>query len=445
MSTNLAITSKWQGREHTVIPFPGNTKALQENGEEEANLGISSALRASVDTGILGSLGDLPYGPTCQMVYVSLLRRLPNVYPGLILLSKNAKKSRCMVTRALNVLEATKVISRHRTKNCKTIYDIADLRNQDIVRECHARIRQLVSQKSFEKSRKQNTKSNPRASTGCIDEPSQTSETRCTDEPGARCMDAPQLGASVHPKGTNKKQSKKQAAAKPPAAVVDAVDRKSFSLNDQLEAVLRKWGLEDAVGYLLNPEHKGAVQVLVDRPADAVRLIEIAMSSKSWNSDEGVGLRVTHLREHIVAAVTQHEAEHQARKTEVSKTKRKARELLSRLPWCDETGIDGLSTVEHRELLEKGLLSLTDDAEVIDVIRKSVNACRRIIANELEIKRLHEEVNHMSDQELQGRFGEVLAINPNLRRFVRDTDPRSWGNRVHIVQHLREERHGRTV
>ena len=442
MSINLAITSKGQGREDNVIPFPGNIKTKQKTEEEEAKLGITNAVWAMHDAGIWAALLDLPYGPSCQSVYESLLRRLPNVFPSLTLLEIDSGKSRSMVTRALNMLEAAKLISRRKSMGRNTVYDIADLRNQDVVRECHTRIRQLRNQELSRKARRRNTKPIVGVSTRCMGESSQIAEASCTGATSTRRMDASQLGAPVHPKDINKKQTKKQAAAKPPDVVVDVVGKKTTRPHEQLEAVLRKWGLQDAIRYLLNPEHDGAINVLIDRSDDAVRLIDIAMRTRSWKPMDGVGLRVNHLREHIADAARKFEAEQQARQDALSKTRRKANELLFCLPQCDETGIDDLSPGKRSELLEAGLRSFSDDATVVDVVRNSVKACRKIIANELELKLLHEEASHMSDEDIQSRLEEVLDTNPNLRRFLRDTDPRSWGNQTLIVQRLREERHG---
>ena len=433
MAMNLAIQNKGQGRGDNVIQLPDRMKTRERIEEEEAQFGTGNALWESHDSGINAALLALPNGPSCQAVYTALLRRLPNVFPGLTRLEEDSGKSRSMVTRALNILEEVKLITRHRITGRNTEYNIADLRNPIVVRECLRKIGQLRNRKSAERARKRNAKSKARVST------------RCTDATSTRCMDATQLGAPVHPKDINKKQTKIQEAAKPLDVVVDAVSRKTSRSNDQLAAALRKWGLLDAAWYLLNPDHEKAVKVLIDNPEDAVALIDKTMSRNSWKSTDGIRLRVWFLRKHIAAAVSQIEAERMAKNQAIQEAKRKARKLLSRLPKCDMTGIDDLPAKKREELLKSGLSSLCDDVAVVEIIRSSDIACRRIVANELESEHLHEEVKLMSDEDLQNEIEKIRSSYPGLSRFMQRGNIRAERSVIRplIVSRLREERKGR--
>ena len=406
-----------------VIPFPGNTN-------HQAKLATDNALWAAFDSGIFAALRDIRYGPACQAVYTALIRRLPNVRPGLTRLASDAGVSRGTVIRVLTLLETIGLITRHRCETDvgdadTTRYELADLRNPEVAKRCLAQIRKLMKTRtpSFSKGG------------GCADAPTSSQGGRRVGAPTGRCAGAAGVGAPAHPKDPIKKQTKQQEAS--PLVGGGNVD----DFKEEIIKALRRWGISNPA-YLLDPDNESAIPELIQRPHEAVKLIEKAMSLREWTPDCGPGLRVRHLSSRIREAVELLETDRQANKIRRRRLSVKAREAIDRLPPAEVSGVDELPASRRDELLRRGLEALGEPEDVTAVIAADQVACRRVVAHELHKEELGHELDTMNDEDLERLKQELLARIPSIQMFFRKTELRSKTMHGLLIEQLRIQQAG---
>ena len=404
-----------------VIPFPGNK-------DNHAKLATASALWAAFDSGVFAALRDVQLGPASQAIYTALIRRLPNVRPGLTRLASDTGLKRCTVLRVLNTLDTIGLVRRHRSNtdvgdSDTTVYELADLRNPEVTTQCHAQIRKLMK------------KQVPSSSKGgrCTSAPTSSEGGRCVDAPTGRRTGAPGVGAPVRPKDTKKKQPKQQEAL--PLVGGGEVD----NFRGEIIDALRRWGITNPA-YLLDPANKSSIPELIQHPHEAVRLIDKAMRLRQWTDDCGPGLRVSHLHSHIREAAQLLEADRRAHEIRHNKLVARARTVIDQIPVCDESGVNDLSADRYEELLKKGLDALAQRDDVVGLIITDEAACRRVIARELEKERLGSQLDAMDDDDVDLLKQELLARIPTIRSFFRNTDPRSKTLRGSLIEQLRIRR-----
>ena len=407
-----------------VIPFPGNT-------DNPAKQATATALWTAFDSGVFAALRDIRYGPACQSVYTALIRRLPNVHPGLTRLASDVGVSRVTVIRVLAILESIGLITRHRSDTDAgdadtTVYQLADLRDQEVAKRCHALIRKLMKTQT------------PSSSKGgrCADAPTSSPRGGCVHAPTGRCAGATGVGAPTHPKDTNKKQSKQQEAS-PRFGGGDLDD-----LREEILGALRRWGITGP-DHLLDPAKRSAIPELIQRPHEAVQLIDKAMSLRPWTSDCGGGLRVNHLRSHIRKAIRLLEADKQDQEKRHRQFLAQARAVIGQLPACEVSGVDELLPDRQEELFKRGLDALSQPDDVIALIAADPSARHRIVASELEKERLGSNLDAMGDEDLDQLKQELLEREPGLRRLFRKVDPRSIIIRGTLIEQLRLRRSNR--
>ncbi len=405
-----------------VIPFPGNTN-------HQAKLATDNALWAAFDSGVFAALRNIRYGPACQALYTALIRRLPNVRPGLTRLASDVGVSRGTVIRVLTILESIGLITRHRSETDAgdadtTRYELADLRNPEVAKRCHAAIHKLVKTQT------------PSEEGRCVGAPTFSQGGRRVGAPTGRCAGAAGVGAPAHPKDPIKKQTKQQEAS--PLVGGGNVD----DFREEIVGALRRWGISDP-SYLLDPAKESSIPELIQRPHEAVKLIEKAVSLREWTPDCGPGLRVCHLRSHIREAVELLEADRRADKIRRRRLSVKARAVIDRLPSSGVSGIDELPASRRDELLRRGLEALGEPQNVTAVIATDQAACRRIVAHVLHKEQLGHELDAMSDRDLDLLKQELLVRVPNIRTFFRNTDARSKTMRGLLIQQLRIQQAGK--
>ena len=372
-------------------------------------------------------------GPASQAVYTALIRRLPNIHPGLTRLATDTGLSRSTVARALNVLETVALIKRHQSQNkCgapdTTVYELVDLRNQEVAKQCQAQIRRLMrKQKAAFSKRGSRTSATTFQGGG-----SRMGATR-----GSR-TGAPEVVAPVRPKDTNKKQTKQQEAS-PRLGGGDLDD-----LKEEILGALRRWGITSPA-YLLDPDSESVIPELIQRPHEAVQLIDKAMSLRPWTPDCGAGLKVSHLRNSISEAARLLEADQQTHEKRRRRLLAQARAVIDQLPTCEVSGVDELPPGRQEELLKQGLDTLSQPAEVAALIAADPSARRRIVAREVEKERLGSQLDAMTDDDLDQLKQELLKREPGLRPLFRNVDPRSILLRGTLIERLRLRRSNRLV
>ena len=389
-----------------VIPFPGNTN-------HRTKLATDNALWAAFDSGIFAALRDIRYGPACQAVYTALIRRLPNVRPGLTRLASDVGVSRGTVIRVLNILESIGLVTRHRSQTDAgdadtTRYELADLRNPEVRKRCHAQIRKFAKMQP-----------RPLSEGGrCADAPTFSQGGRRVGAPTGRCAGAAGVGAPAHPKDPIKKQTQQQEAS--PLVGGGNVD----DFKEEIIKALRRQGISNPA-YLLDPDNVSSIPELIQRPYEAVKLIEKAMSLREWTPDCGPGLRVRHLSSHIREAIELLEVDRQADEIRRRRLSVKAREAIDRLPPAEVSGLDKLPASRRQELLTRGLEALGEPEDVTAVLADDQAACRHVVAHEIHKEELGHELDAMNDEDLDLLKQELLVRVPNIRTFFRNTDARS--------------------
>ncbi len=381
MNTQSSATDQANQPTHRVIPFPGN----MDNPAKQAT---ANALWAAFDCGVYAALRDVRLGPASQSVYTALIRRLPNVRPGLTRLARDTGVKRCTVVRVLATLETIGLIRRHRSSTNAgdadtTVYELADLRNPEVRTQCQAQIRKLMKKQLRSSSKGGRRTSAPTSSEGG----------RCVAAPRGRCVGAPRVGASTHPKDTKKKQTKHQEAS--PLVGGGNVD----DFREEILKALMRWGITNP-SYLLDPVNDSAISELIQRPHEAVKLIDRAMRLRQWTDGCGPGLRVSHLHSHIHEAAQLLEADRRANEIRRRRLLAEAKSVIDQLPACDESGVNDLLPDRYDELLKKGLDALSQRDNVVALISTDQAACRRIIARELEKERLGSQLDAMNDNDL---------------------------------------------
>jgi len=116
--------------------------------EEQRAPSTQNQIWAAMDSGVFAALRGAPNGPGAQVVYTLLARRLPNIEPSLRRIGVDVGLTRRSAARALETLVACGIVRRQRQRDPAgdfnaTRYELADLRQSDVVRDCLAKIRGL--------------------------------------------------------------------------------------------------------------------------------------------------------------------------------------------------------------------------------------------------------------------------------------------------------------
>lgn len=249
--------------ERTILALPGvNMRLTAEH-----------ALRAAIDNQVFASLRDLESldgGRAVQVVYVALIRRLPNVVPDRKRLAIDTGFSESSVKRAISLLERSKLVRVERSKGHSSTYVLADIRATEVASECVAAIKRLARDFAAEREVEGQATSEP---TEC--------GSRVTSEPSRRVSSELRPGPLLTHKEAIKIQPKQQDAAA-----------------GLLERTLKRWGLESA-SYLAVSGHPKAIPELAQAPEFAARVIDAAMRKGSWSASAGVGSKVAFLRQQV--------------------------------------------------------------------------------------------------------------------------------------------------
>lgn len=252
--TGIAFESERSGGD--VVPLPGI----------EHRLTAEFALRAAIDSGVFAALRELESldgGRAVQVVYVALIRRLPNVIPDRRRIAIDTGVSESSVKRAIGLLESAGLIRVRRERGRSSVYHVSDLRVAEVATSCTKSIRDLVRSPG---------KRQGRSTSGST--PSVTRE--------------PTVGSQVVQKEAKKISSKQQGAA---CEFVGGGECDT-------ERVLSRWGLTSA-RYLVTPGDERAIPELSEHPESAARILDITLRKASWSATAGVGAKVSFLRENV--------------------------------------------------------------------------------------------------------------------------------------------------
>ena len=210
-------------------------------------------------------------------------------------------------------------------------------------------------------------------------------------------------------------------------------------LREEILGALRRWGITSPA-YLLDQDNESAIPELIQRPDEAVQLIDRAMSLRSWRSDCGAGLKVSHLRNSISEAVRLLEVDQQAQEKRRRRLLAQARAMIDQMPACEVSGVDELPPGRQEELLKQGLDALSQPDDVVALIATDPYACRRIVACELDKERLGSQLDAMDDDDIDQIKQELLEREPGLTPLFRKVDPRSILLRGTLIKQLRLRR-----
>lgn len=397
-----------------MVAFPG----------VELRLTAEHALRAAIDTHVFAGLRDLesfPGGRAVQAVYVSLVRRLPNVMPGRELIGSDSGFSESSVKRAIKLLEQCRLIKVERRKGKSSAYTLIDLRDRESAGLCLRAIRSLI---------RNGTRSMSAASRFTCDPTVHLS--RVTSEPSGRVTSDRRVGSEVAREVAKKNQFKQQAAAAYEGRAGDENE------GDTGLAALARWGLSSAA-YLLEPGHPKAIPELVSSPEQAGNLVELAMASTSWSQNAGIGARVAHLRTHITEALRTLEARSNESARARAALEKRAEAVIETLPEYTDPRVRELERTRRLALLKRGLKRLGEPRNIVLLIAKNRDACRRIISAELLHEDLEETLDAASERGFSALRERLFRKNPALQRFYQQAGRESLGLRLHLLQLMRDE------
>lgn len=378
----------------------------------DSRLTAEQALRAAIDSQVFSALRDLESldgGRAVQAIYVTLIRRLPNVIPDRKRLAIDSGFSESSVKRAVKLLEQSGLIQVDRPKGQSSVYHITDIRSSDAASRCLSAIRKLA-RSAYSKVNDGRATSEPSCETG-----------RTTCEPTARVTCEVEPGSVVNHKDTNKKQSKQQCAAA------------------ELEEVLQRWGLSSA-RYLVTPGHERAIPLLVDNVSNAGTLIEGTMRKVSWSKDAGVGARVSYLREHVSESLEDVGRESRVIITQQAKAEERAREVLASLVEHPTISTGTLDPAEFEVLFNRGLKRLGVDPDVVRVLSRADVSRRKVVSDELFRQELECVLRAMSKEEFRECREHLFSKQPGLRRLYGDATLESTGLRLRLIEFLRDSR-----
>lgn len=430
----------------TNTPDPNPNESAQSAGEIAGAItgattgtttgGTGGAVWAVVDSGVFAALRELTGldgGSAVQTLYVCLARRLPNIRPSHERIASDSGFSVSTVKRAVKLLERSGLIRVHRVKGYCPRYELIDLGNDDRVRDCLSGIRRLAKSKTpsianGEKGTKVTTDRTTRVSS----DPTPLSTTglgrqvKSDHDPGSGVSDKEPTQDSNQDPSWLVGQGLNVSIEGEGNTVVDSPST-GQGIQGALDA-LRRHGIHRGE-YLLDPNHPRSLQVLTKHPQQAGMLIDQTLKRRAWKADEGVGLKIHYLRQHVDEVWQQLNNRRTEQSAHENRIRERAEELAEQLihdhAATDRTDTIELSKANRQRLLKRGLATINESPQIIRLVLANSEACDTIIRREWNIDQAYFRLDEMTDEELLNLKAKVLAENPQRQNLLRDADPRT--------------------
>lgn len=375
-------------------------------------------MRAAIDSGVFAALRELESldgGRAVQVVYVALMRRLPNVIPDRRRIAIDTGVSESSVKRAIGLLESASLIRVKRAKGRSSVYHLADLRVAEVATSCMKGIRDLVH----------GTEVRPRRSTSG----STVRGSRVTSGSSPAVTREPTVGSQVVQKEAIKISTKQQGAA--------CLNVRRGEL--ETERVLSRWGLSSA-RYLITPGDERAIPELAENPDRAASILDATLRTASWSASAGVGAKVAFLRENVSCMVSKLKAAEDKRECKLQHAKQRASKIAAHLATPNGQERRELEGEHFRELLDRGLERLGESDEVLRFLRSDETVRRNVVADELRRDALEREVRGMSEVEFALCCERMFAAQPGLRRIFTGAARESTGLRLRVIEFLSSQK-----